>query len=69
MVYFSHRLKRKNEKNVFLNVLLNVCRLYNIKYFMKKCYLSYIIVTHVIKINQIFLSHLNDQMFLIKSSS
>ena len=29
----------------------------------------YIIVTHVIKINQISLSHLNDQMFLIKSSS
>ena len=71
MVCFSHRLKRKNEKNVFLNVLLNVCRLYNIQSFMKKCYLShnviimffellfyYIIVTHIIKINQISLSHL-----------
>ena len=41
MVYFSHRLKWKNGKNIFLNVLLNVCRLYNIKSFMKKCYLSH----------------------------
>ena len=33
-----HRLKWKNEKNIFLNV----CRLYNIKSFTKKCYLSHV---------------------------
>ena len=41
LVYFSHRLKWNNEKNTFLNVLLNVCRLCNIESFMKRCYLSH----------------------------